>query len=252
MLAALMMAGSAHAKSETLRDWTFTFTPYAWIPVIQGSVKINDNELPIDVSVTDLLKKSDRTGVFMGALEIRYKKFSVYGDSTYLSLGFDKQPLPILALELKTDLEFIFVDFGLTYRVLEGKPGTVQPWTIDLLAGGRYSSQEYKLALTGLPGKIKVDKSWVDPIIGGRVTLDMTRRWRFILHADVGGFGVGSDISAQGKGTIGYRWFPGNFELELAGGYRALYQNVNLGGGISALDYDATVHGPILRFDIAY
>ena len=46
--------------------------------------------------------------------------------------------------------------------------------------------------------------------------------------------------------------FPGDFELELAGGYRALYQNVTMGGGISTLDYDATVHGPIIRFDIIY
>jgi len=250
-LITLVTAGSAHAKSEKIRDWTFTFTPYAWVPNIVGSIKIDDAELPIDASVADLLSNSDRAGVFLGAVEIRYKKFAIYGDSTYLNLGFDKR-LPITQLEIKTDLEFIFVDFGISYRVLEGKPNTIQPWTIDLLAGGRYSSQQYKLALTGVPGKVKIDKSWVDPLIGSRVILDMTRRWRIILHGDVGGFGVGSDISTQGKGTIGYRWFPGDFELELAAGYRALYQNVTQSGGISTLDYDATVHGPIIRFDIIY
>lgn len=247
----LMTAGTAHAKSKKLRDWTFTFTPYAWIPTVTGSIKIDEAELPIEASVADLLKNSDRAGVFLGALEIRYKKLGVYGDSTYLSLGFDKR-LPISGLEINTDTEFIFVDFGVTYRVLEGEPQTTQPWTIDLLAGGRYSSQEYKLALTGVPGKIKIDKAWLDPLIGGRVALDMTRRWRIILHGDVGGFGVGSDISAQGKGTIGYRFFPGNFELELSAGYRALYQNVTQSGGVSTLDFDATIHGPLIGLDVSY
>ena len=257
--AAMLLFSSAPARAETgaLGDWSIIFTPYAWIPVIEGSIKINDSELPIDASVADLLRNSDRAAFFLGSLEVRYKRFGIYADSTYLKMGFDND----LAFSgrVSTDLEFTFVDFGINYRILEGAPRTVQPWTVDLLAGGRYSSQDYQIKLPdvppilpGVPNKVGVDKSWIDPIVGARVILEMSRRVRLSIIGDVGGFGVGSEISTQGQATLGYRWYPGNFELEAAGGYRALYQRVDFGGDTAALDYDATIHGPILRFGIGY
>ena len=38
-------------------------------------------------------------------------------------------------------------------------------------------------------------ESWVDPLIGSRIGLDLTDRWAIVGEGNLGGFGVGSDFT---------------------------------------------------------
>ncbi len=49
-------------------------------------------------------------------------------------------------------------------------------------------------------------QSWVDPIVGMALHYDINDRWFVDVMADVGGFGIASDITLQGTATVGYNW----------------------------------------------
>lgn len=79
---------------------------------------------------------------------------------------------------------------------------------------------------------------WFDPIVGARVTADVTRRWSVFLSGDVGGFNIGDDAS-----TLTWQAMLGShIELSehwsLTTGYRALY--IDRDDGL----VETTLHGP--------
>jgi hypothetical protein len=47
---------------------------------------------------------------------------------------------------------------------------------------------------------------WIDPIVGLRGELHVGDHWSFILEGDVGGFGVGSDLSWHLLGSVTYHF----------------------------------------------
>jgi hypothetical protein len=51
-----------------------------------------------------------------------------------------------------------------------------------------------------LPGgarSLSASERWRDPVIGIRVLAPIAERWSFVGYVDIGGFGVGSDITCQ-------------------------------------------------------
>ena len=77
-------------------------------------------------------------------------------------------------------------------------------------ARGRLESAQKKLARDlarrieeALPTDIEGNQWWVDPIVGLRGQINITR-WLFLaLQGDVGGFGAGSNIAWNAQGSIG-------------------------------------------------
>jgi len=68
-----------------------------------------------------------------------------------------------------------------------------------------------------LPTGASADKDWLDPIIGARAQWNINEKWFLAAQSDVGGFGVGSDLSWTVQGTVGYQ-FTNKVSAEL--GYR--------------------------------
>jgi hypothetical protein len=75
-----------------------------------------------------------------------------------------------------------------------------------------------------LPTYAAGDQWWIDPIVGLRGQINLTR-WLFLAaQGDVGGFGVGSQITWNTQATIGFN-FTRNIFAEL--GYRYMYVDYN-------------------------
>lgn len=71
-----------------------------------------------------------------------------------------------------------------------------------------------------LPTSVTQDRMWLDPIVGGRAQVNITR-WLFAAaQADVGGFGAGSQVTWNTQATLGVN-FTRNIALEA--GYRYMY-----------------------------
>lgn len=74
---------------------------------------------------------------------------------------------------------------------------------------------------------------WFDPYIGLRGRYNFNRAVYFTASADVGGFGISSDITAQGYGALGFQ-LTRNMYAEF--GYRYLYTDYNQDGFLYRVD----------------
>lgn len=132
-------------------------------------------------------------------------------------------------------------------RCAGGRPPRV---AVDPYLGGRLFSVDTEITFTGLRGVDReADKgqSWVDPILGLRTIWDLDHRWSVLIQADVGGFGVSSDLTWQTIGLLGYRF--GLFherDAYVLAGYRALHDNYTDDDAAGKSGWDVTLQGPVL------
>ena len=62
---------------------------------------------------------------------------------------------------------------------------------------------------------------WVDPLLGARVAVDVTKRWSVFARGDVGGFGIGNASDLTWQGMLGSQFRVAD-HASLTAGYRAL------------------------------
>jgi len=120
------------------------------------------------------------------------------------------------------------------------------------LAGARYYglSTDVDLSQGGVPvGSADSSRSWVDPIVGVRYRGDLGRDWWLRGRADVGGFGLGSDLAWNASALFGYE-FSSVFGAQL--GYRALHIDFEDGSGSDRAAYDLAMHGPIVGVSFSF
>jgi hypothetical protein len=216
--------------------WSFSLTPYGWLSAIDGTISAGDRSADFNVGFNDVLKHLDMA--FMMAAEVRYKRWGFSGDLIYARLHDDIAPPDgILFSSTHEVLKETIGTFELSYRVVDKKPAF-----LDLFVGGRvydfYSQIVLRPRLAqGVNASGTV--TWADPIFGLRGRYYVSRAVFLNLYGDVGGFGVGSDLSWQLLGGIGIqasRWC----DVEL--GYRALYFDYESG----RTRQEVTTHGPII------
>ena len=132
-----------------------------------------------------------------------------------------------------------FGDAGLSFDRF-GKAGL----SFDALAGVRALIVDVEIEAGRLP-TFSRDKYWVDPIIGGRFHMGLSERWQLSLRGDIGGFGVGSDLSWNVSALLGYRLSE---RMTLAFGYRHLAIDLVSGN----LELDLEFSGPFLGISFGF
>ncbi|MCP4398835.1 MAG: hypothetical protein GY801_16245, partial [bacterium] len=208
----LALAGSPGYAQEV---WKFHLVPYLWAAGLNGDVGVKGIEAPVEASFGDIWDALDMA--FLLHAEANRGKWTLMLDPTYLKLSKDANAGPA---DISVELQNWIVDFGLFYRPYEKALGDIDDRTLalELLAGGRYMSLDQTLGISGL-GDAQDNKQWADPILGGRLMADVTENLAFMLRGDVGGFGVGSDLTWSVSSFLGYQFTP---LFSLWGGYRAL------------------------------
>ena len=91
-----------------------------------------------------------------------------------------------------------------------------------------------------IPDQLSQTADWIDPFVGLRGKYNLTDRLYVIAKADVGGFGVGSDLTWQVYGAMGWR-INNRWSTEL--GYR--YMDIDYGAD-NGFKYDVSMGGPML------
>jgi len=132
----------------------------------------------------------------------------------------------------------------------------------DVLGGARYWNQELDLSLAidaavdlgnlGLKrsGSRAVARSgaleWVDPFVGLRVRHQLAPGKELQFLGDVGGFGVGSDLTWQLFGGYSFDFAVWQTTLHGLVGYRALAVDYSQDGAASKNSVDLILHGPVV------
>lgn len=250
LVAGLLMGGmvpTASAADEDPDAWHVTVVPYVWAAGLYGDVTIRGRSAELDASFLDLLDETDTLVGLAGRLEVTRGRFGVFGDFFYVKTEVEDAG----ATSLDVTTRMWFIEFGGLFRLLDTRDDRVPGITFDVYGGGRYSFLELDLDTRGAPS-LNQSKSWIDPIVGGRVGVHFSPNVFLLLAGDVGGFGVGSEFAWSVTGLLGYKWQSGTVEWAILAGYKALSQDYTSGSGLQRFRWDTTMHGPVLGFSVRF
>lgn len=227
------------------RRWKVIVSPYIWAASLDGHANVAGRRPDIDVPFSDIFKNLDFSA--MGNVEITNGLYGVYFDGQYTKT---KQDEDFRSLTFGVDVTSTTLSAGAFFRAievpLEGETlfGNQRVFAIEPTAGMRWTQLKADFTFGQLSESRKID--WLDPFVGARIIADLAEHWNLFAEADVGGFGTGSDLSAQGQAYLGYRTHIFNQPALLRFGYRALYQDYE-GGDIlgKKFRWNVTQHGPV-------
>lgn len=228
-------------SSTTESDWQVRTALYGWATMLEGDISLGARTAPVDVGFDDLLDKLDFA--FMGVMEVSNGPWGFLSDLFYAELSADNSRG---RLDFDADLEQFIGNFVITRNVI-----TDFDTRFDVYAGARIMSIDTTLDITrtGILGvrtfTDSASESWVDPVIGFRAQQDLPNEFFVRAVADIGGFGVSSDITWQALLGVGYHI---NESASVLLGYRGLgtdYENGNFG-------YDVVSHGLLLGFEYKF
>ena len=236
---AVVFAGQASAQGP---GWSFALSPYIWAPGIATSIETARGRVEVDKSSSDVLSKLDFA--FMGAFEARNGRWGLIADLFYADLSQSSAtPLGLLFSRARVETEAKALSAYAAYRIHEDARVSV-----DLMAGLRVNSVDIDLSLSPglLPGQsFGIGETWVDPLIGGRLRFAITDHWFATAFADVGGVDVGSDLTWQVFGSLGYQF---NDRWSVQGGWRYVVIDKEIDGR----DVETAFSGPLLGFTLRF
>jgi hypothetical protein len=217
----------AKASTASADDaWHFAVSPYLWFPGVHGTaVGPNDNGLGFRASPSDLLSHF-QIGL-MGAVEARHKWLVTSMDIFWIRLEDDKAiPLPPAVGDGAIGANIHATEFFLAPKV-GVRVINQEKIKIDALTGFRFwhfgESLNFNPSALGL--NFTGSQNFVDPLVGGRIQLDLSPKIVVNILGDVGGWNTGSKLEYQVAGLLGYKIKPA---LTLQAGYR--YLNLDYSG----------------------
>jgi len=241
--AAAPPAPASPQVGEPTSDWHFAVSPYLWFPGVHGTIGALGRDVSVHATPGDLLSNF-RFGL-MGAFEARYKRIVLPLDLMWIRLEDDKAlPFPnLMATKAKLTGSELLLTPKIGYRLLDEKR-----IKIDALTGFRYwhFSENLKFVPSNLNLNFSGSQNLVDPLVGGRVQLELTPKIVANVLGDVGGWGTGSQLEYQVGGVLGYKIKP---KWTLQAGYRYLsidYRNSNHGGTVVYLITNGVIFGATL------
>ena len=230
------------AQEDTVnKKWHFLAEPYLMFPYMDGETGIGNNLiLPVDANPGDVFSKLQIGAMLY--LEAQTDKWAITSDLVYMNLNQELRPGILIHEGEVTAKQLIWEAAGL-YRLVP---------CLEVGIGGRLNYVQ-----TSVDGRINVipagteaisgrhHKTWFDPIIIGRWKTDIKDKWLFQARGDLGGFGVGSDLTWQLQGYLGYRFTK---LFQLSAGYRILSTDYYTGEAPKDFVFDVDEFGPVLRF----
>jgi hypothetical protein len=241
------MASECSLQSSQQARWRYMLTPFFWTPGVSGTLRVRNNTVDVDASISDVLSTifSNFDFAGMARFEADYCKWSIMSDFMYVDIGNTNSGHTPAGAQVDADWSFqmfILDAFG-GYRFAElplgcGNACFKPTVTFDAVAGFRLYHFETSIDLNPGPGG-SVTKNWVDPVVGARALFHVSPELTFNAMANIGGFGVGSDLSWQLIAGLDYK--VSNC-VSLDAGWAVLSFDYKNGND----KYDLTMGGPYL------
>ena len=236
--------GDALASEQASRDWALQITPYLWASGIKGDISPfrQAPTIHIEKSFSEIMDDLN-FGTFVDVWG-RYGNYVFSADIMYVNTteGHVIGALPIIGntpgLSADVDTEQFTATLKAGYRVYADPQ-----FTLDLLGGVRIWHVSNEVTVNYGPFSISHDESfgWADPVVGMRAFVRLTDQFSLQAQADVGGFGVGSDLTWQALATFNYAFTD---HMSASVGYKILHVDYDSGGHV----FDTTLSGPVLGF----
>ena len=217
-------------RAEETNKWTFDMSLYGLAAGMSGNVAVKGIPANVDVGF-DKVWENLKFGA-MGSARVGYDRWALSTEVIYMDLEATKGPFTAKAQQwmVQPALEYRFRRYFGAY------------------AGTRYNN--IGLELDGPFGRSPSGThEWWDPIIGARVSLPVWKKLSFNVNGDIGGFGVGSDLTWQACPFL--NWQISKL-ASLQAGYRLLYTDYETGSGLNRFKYDMLTSGPQVGFALHF
>jgi hypothetical protein len=202
------------------KNWHFEITPYLWFAGVNGDMTLGPHEINFNVPFKDIFNNL-KFGV-MATEEIRKGRIVFLSDQVYMKVGAQKVKAVAgfpRELTINATNNTFYWDNEIGYRGV-----ATDRFNLDALAGIQYWYVDTSLSanppLTDNGGLSK-SVSFVNPVLGMRAQVKIYKGLGGFVKGDIGGYGVGSDLTGQALAGIG---FPLK-KIGLDFGYRRLYLN---------------------------
>lgn len=232
---ALIGLNANPAFGENESGWSNQGLIYILGPTLDGTAGVGPVETDVDMGFSDTFDALDSG--FLGMYRGEGERWGVLLDVVYMDLKADDEgSRGLLAGEL--DLEQTLAIASVTYRLSD---------SLQLMGGALYNDVSTEVALTGPAAtrKASVGEDWVDPIVGALFETPVGSEWLFSGSAQLGGFGVGSDLVVVLSASMSYRF---NHWASMSVGYRYLDFDYDDGEGLERFKFDMKQHGPLIGF----
>lgn len=238
---ATLAAGAAAAQDM---PWRYDAVVYGWVPAMDTTTETRFGDVGSSGSGSDALSALDMA--FMGTFEARRGKWGLIGDLIYADLSnSEASPRGIAFEDAEVDVKMLAFSGYAAYRAYE-TPAV----SVDLLGGFRAFDLSVDTRLNAATDAVPdrdftQSSSWIDPLLGARVSAPLGEKWVVTAAADAGGFVTGSSATWQALGTVGYR-FAENWAVRF--GYRFMSVEKEIDGRDVEVDLSGPVLGVAVRF----
>jgi hypothetical protein len=248
LVPAVVILGSsmAIAAPATAQDLQISVTPYFWAAGIAGDVAPVPG-LPTVHTESDFSEVLDTLQMGLAsAMEVRAGRWAFVGDLSYVDTGVSAElpaGTPVFS-DAGLDTKSLFGTAAASYRLSESADGD----SFDVLAGLRVNWTDNDVRLMRPDGsqvKASDDETWFDPVVGVRAAAQLTERWGVVGYADVGGFGLSSDLTWQAMASVNYRL---NDRFSVVVGYRYYAIDYDHDGFV----FDVAQYGPLIGTTIRF
>jgi hypothetical protein len=202
----------------------FQLTPYIWFSSFKGDVGALGRVTRVDAKFADIIDELNLGA--MVTFEARWGgRWRFLADTMYMNFSDDRAtPGPLFSGAQVTSKTFIF-DPEIGYAVAGNEAAS-----FDVMGGFRLWHLDNRLELRQGDQRVTAsgNQTWVDPVVGFRLKAALSRAAYLTAKADIGGFGLGSELSWQLFGGLGLNLSPRVFTVF---GYRHLdvdYRNNGL------------------------
>jgi hypothetical protein len=254
--------GTSTPEQAAKSRWEFDIIPYFWMAGLSGDITIKGVPANVNASFSDIASDldfgaqmhmeahKDRWGLF---LDTTYMKLSMSGGATRVRSGPAGEVQETTQVQADIGAKEWLVELGGTYNAGRWSLGEGTAVAVDALGGVRYwyfkTNIDVGIQQTlgdfseYLAPTISGTKEWIDPFVGVRLRFDLPKNFMVVLRGDVGGFDVGSQLSWNLAGYVGYNI---SRVVSLWAGYRALYVNYESGSGFDKFVFNVTMYGPVI------
>jgi hypothetical protein len=232
-LSLALLGPTAATFADETNHWRLDTSLNLWLAGLSGDVTVKGHPAKVDASFGDVFDHLEAGGA--GRVTLGYDRWFLSTEVSYMKLGVS---VPAASVEIKQWL----VEPSVGYQFCEYFAG---------FAGARYNSIDGTVNFTGPLGLVRGGtQEWWDPIVGAQLSLPLIRnKLTFDGHFDIGGFGVGSELTWQAYPYLNWRFAKwGSVQL----GYRWLGTDYETGSGTSLFKYDVVVQGPQVGLTIHF
>jgi hypothetical protein len=233
LLAGLLIAPCAGAGISTVPGKAYAdFSLYFLGAAMSGDITVGNATADLNVGFDEILDHLEFGA--MGFGRVGRDRWSFTAEVLYMGLGASKDLV-------NSNFDQWVVESRLAYRLSP---------RLEPFAGVRYNnlSGEIRGAFGRNPSETR---DWVDPILGATATVPLGRSLALEGRGDIGGFGIGSDLTWQFYPYLDWTLMP---TASLQAGYRLLDVDYETGSGGDAFGWDVLTQGPqvgvTVRFEI--